>query len=146
MLKQIPLFIQIKSKIKAQLWHFRFQPGLDGSHINLTKRNKIVYSKKRAQSLSNQTWRSNQRKMAHGLVISGADPIRSFLVAASGDRDHLSDELRGLAASLSTLSSVPYKSLRSIWCALPAPSRPSLRLLLDGSDFVFTSPKPREKV
>ncbi|KAF3335996.1 Endoplasmic reticulum-based factor for assembly of V-ATPase [Carex littledalei] len=83
--------------------------------------------------------------MADGLVISSTDPIRSFLVAASGDRDHLSDELRILAASLSVLSSVPYKSLRSIWCALPVSSRPSLRVLLDGSDFVFTSPKPRVK-
>ncbi|XP_078156010.1 ER-based factor for assembly of V-ATPase [Carex rostrata] len=83
--------------------------------------------------------------MADGLVISSTDLIRSFLVDASGDRDHFSDELRVLADSLSALSSVPYKSLRSIWCALPASSRPSLRLLLDGSGFVFTTPKPRVK-
>ncbi|KAJ1693492.1 hypothetical protein LUZ63_010190 [Rhynchospora breviuscula] len=83
--------------------------------------------------------------MSDGLVIASTDPIRSFLVAASGDRDHLSDELRDLASSLSTLGSVPYKSLRTVWSALPASSRPSLLLLLDGSDFVFTSPKPRQK-
>ncbi|KAJ1701785.1 hypothetical protein LUZ63_001564 [Rhynchospora breviuscula] len=83
--------------------------------------------------------------MSDGLVITSTDPIRSFLVAASGDWDHLSDELRDLAASLSTPGSVPYKSVRTVWSALPASSRPPLRLLLDGSHFVFTGPKPRQK-
>ncbi|KAJ4747282.1 ER-based factor for assembly of V-ATPase [Rhynchospora pubera] len=81
--------------------------------------------------------------MSDGLVIASTDPIRSFLVAASCDRDHLSDQLRELAISLSSLSSV--SPTGTLWSALPAPSRPSLRLLLDGSGFVFTSPKPRQK-
>ncbi|KAG6538052.1 hypothetical protein ZIOFF_003155 [Zingiber officinale] len=45
-----------------------------------------------------------------------------------------------------TLScSVSYRSLRSIWHALPPSDRPDLHHLFKGADFVFSSPKPREK-
>ncbi|XP_072962961.1 uncharacterized protein [Typha angustifolia] len=85
--------------------------------------------------------------MAEGLVIANNEVIRSFLLsAASGDHDdHLGAELRELASVLSSRSSVSYRSIRSIWSAIPAAARPSLRRLFDGAEFVFSSPKPREK-
>ncbi|XP_073002066.1 uncharacterized protein [Typha latifolia] len=85
--------------------------------------------------------------MAEGLVIANNEVIRSFLLsAASGDHDdHLGAELQELASVLSSRSSVSYQSIRSIWSALPAAARPSLRRLFDGAEFVFSSPKPREK-
>jgi hypothetical protein len=129
--------------MKAQLGHFSNSNRAYYMELISQSNKRNVYSWFELNLF--QTRRYSHQLMAYGLVISTTDPIRSFLVAASGDRDHLSDELRGFSASLLTLSSVPYKSIRSVWCALPASSRPSLRLLLDGSDFVFTRPKPREK-
>lgn len=85
-----------------------------------------------------------------GLVVANNDTIRSFLLSAaaarSGGDGSLGTELRDLASSLSSQSSVPYRSLRAIWLAIPAAERPPLRRLFDGADFVFSSPKPREKV
>ncbi|XP_010919963.1 uncharacterized protein [Elaeis guineensis] len=80
-----------------------------------------------------------------GLVLGNNETIRSFLLSAAEERKHLTDELRELAASLSSRSSVPYGSLRSIWSALPPAGRPALRRLFAGADFVFSRPKPREK-
>ncbi|TVU45985.1 hypothetical protein EJB05_05495, partial [Eragrostis curvula] len=38
-----------------------------------------------------------------------------------------------------------YRSLSAIWCGASADARPPLRLLLQGTDFVLPSLKPREK-
>ncbi|KAG1354265.1 hypothetical protein COCNU_07G003770 [Cocos nucifera] len=82
---------------------------------------------------------------AAGLVMANNETIRSFLLSAAEDRKHLTDELRELASSLFSRSSVPYGSLRSIWSALPPAGRPALRRLFAGADFVFSRPRPREK-
>ncbi|RWV99856.1 hypothetical protein BHE74_00049323 [Ensete ventricosum] len=81
-----------------------------------------------------------------GLVVANNDTIRSFLVSTAKDVRHLPDELRDLASALSSHSTVPYRSLRSIWSALPPADRPALRCLFAGAGFVFSSPKPREKL
>ncbi|OAY85186.1 hypothetical protein ACMD2_12304 [Ananas comosus] len=85
-----------------------------------------------------------------GLVVANNDTIRSFLLSAAtrcggGGGGSLGAELRDLASYLSSQSSVPYRSLRAIWFAIPAAERPPLRRLFNGADFVFSSPKPREK-
>ncbi|KAI3453392.1 hypothetical protein Pfo_010055 [Paulownia fortunei] len=79
-----------------------------------------------------------------GLIISITDAIRSFLAAASTD-SHLSEDLRNLSSSLIMHSTVPYKSLKTIWFGSERDTRPDLSFLLSGSNFIFTSPKPREK-
>ncbi|KAL7176348.1 hypothetical protein ACSBR2_029813 [Camellia fascicularis] len=79
-----------------------------------------------------------------GLIISNTETIRSFLITASND-PLLSLDLRKTASDLSVQPSVPYKSLRSVWFASLPSTRPDLLCLFSGSDFVFTSPKPREK-
>ncbi|KAA8522041.1 hypothetical protein F0562_012645 [Nyssa sinensis] len=79
-----------------------------------------------------------------GLIISNTDAIRLFLSRASED-SHLSEDLRQAASTLSSQPSVPYRPLRSIWFSSDSSTRPDLLRLLSGSNFVFTSPKPREK-
>lgn len=79
-----------------------------------------------------------------GLVISSTEGIRLFLSTASED-PHLSSELRQIASDLSFQGNVPYKSLRALWFASRPSTRPALIQLFSGSEFVFTSPKPREK-
>ncbi|XP_006281032.2 uncharacterized protein LOC17876419 [Capsella rubella] len=83
-------------------------------------------------------------KNGSGLVISATEPMRSFLSLASGDL-RLSEELRGIASDLRSKNTVPYKLLRAIWTGSDPSTRPDLLGLFSGSDFVFTSPKPREK-
>ncbi|KAK6917247.1 ATPase, vacuolar ER assembly factor, Vma12 [Dillenia turbinata] len=79
-----------------------------------------------------------------GLKITNTETIRSFLIEASTDRN-LSLSLRQTASSLSSLSSIPYKQLRSLYFASSPSTRPDLIRLLSGSNFVFNCPKPREK-
>jgi len=79
-----------------------------------------------------------------GLVISSTEGIRLFLSTASED-PHLSPELRQIASDLSSQGNVPYKLLRALWFASRTSTRPALIQLFSGSEFVFTSPKPREK-
>ncbi|PSR89246.1 Bifunctional UDP-N-acetylglucosamine transferase and deubiquitinase [Actinidia chinensis var. chinensis] len=79
-----------------------------------------------------------------GLTITNTETIRSFLTAASNDPLLLQD-LRKTASDLSTRPSVPYKSLRPVWFGSEPSTRPDLLRLFSGSDFVFASPKPREK-
>ncbi|XP_068307024.1 uncharacterized protein [Pyrus communis] len=79
-----------------------------------------------------------------GLVVSTTEPILSFLTSASTDPD-LSHELQQIASNLSSKPSVPYKSLRALWVASDASTRPQLARLFSGCEFVLTSPKPREK-
>ncbi|XP_044971561.1 uncharacterized protein LOC123436370 [Hordeum vulgare subsp. vulgare] len=79
-----------------------------------------------------------------GLVVTATDSIRSFLSSATGSPD-LSDDLRDLASALSSEPAVPYRSIRAIWCADCSRGRPPLRQLLQGAQFVLSSPKPREK-
>lgn len=79
-----------------------------------------------------------------GLVITVTESIRSFLLSASNDR-RLSEELRELALTLSSAANAPYKQIRSIWMESAFDTRPELISLFSGSNFVFTSPKPREK-
>ncbi|TVU31532.1 hypothetical protein EJB05_23219, partial [Eragrostis curvula] len=81
---------------------------------------------------------------APGLVIAATDPIRSFLSSSAASED-LAADLRDLASTLSSEAAVPYRSLRAIWCGASADARPPLRLLLQGTEFVLPSPKPREK-
>ncbi|KAG7534004.1 hypothetical protein ISN45_Aa08g015880 [Arabidopsis thaliana x Arabidopsis arenosa] len=83
-------------------------------------------------------------KNGSGLILSATDPIRSFLALASDDR-RLSEELRGIATDLRSKNTVPYKLLRAIWTGSDPLTRPDLLGLFSGSDFVFTSPKTREK-
>ncbi|GFZ17134.1 hypothetical protein Acr_26g0004040 [Actinidia rufa] len=80
-----------------------------------------------------------------GLTITNTETIRSFLTAASND-PLLPQDLRKTASDLSTRPSEPYKSLRSGWFGSEPSTRPDLLRLFSGSDFVFASPKPREKV
>ncbi|KAK3041576.1 hypothetical protein RJ639_000710 [Escallonia herrerae] len=79
-----------------------------------------------------------------GLTISATEALRSFLASAASNTA-LSADLRRTASSLSLRPSVPYKSLRSIWIVSDPSTRPGLASLLSGSQFVLTSPKPREK-
>ncbi|KAK3029905.1 hypothetical protein RJ639_038528 [Escallonia herrerae] len=79
-----------------------------------------------------------------GLTISATEALRSFLTSAASNTA-LSSDLRSTASSLSLRPSVPYKSLRSIWIASDPSTRPGLASILSGSQFVLTSPKPREK-
>ncbi|CAI9090867.1 OLC1v1025738C1 [Oldenlandia corymbosa var. corymbosa] len=78
------------------------------------------------------------------LAISTTDAIRSFLTASSMNLD-LPQDLRDLASSLSQHPSVSYRSLKSIWIQSDNNTRPDLLNLLAGSNFIFTSPVPREK-
>lgn len=80
-----------------------------------------------------------------GVVVSITDELRSFLTSSSTD-SHLSEDLRDLSSSLTIQSTVPYKSLKSIWLGSRPGVRPDLSSLLAGSNFVFTSPTPRQKV
>ncbi|KAK9985002.1 hypothetical protein SO802_034527 [Lithocarpus litseifolius] len=79
-----------------------------------------------------------------GLVVSTTELIRSFLSTASED-PHLSLELQQIASDLLSQHNVPYKSLRALWFASRPTTRPTLIQLFSGSDFVFTTPKPRHK-
>ncbi|KAL3619461.1 hypothetical protein CASFOL_037031 [Castilleja foliolosa] len=49
-----------------------------------------------------------------GLIITATDDIRTFLTAASID-SNLSKDLRDLSCSLIINSTIPYKSLKTIW-------------------------------
>ncbi|KAF3792961.1 hypothetical protein EJ110_NYTH02076 [Nymphaea thermarum] len=81
-----------------------------------------------------------------GLIVGSNDGLRDFLLSASEDIDSIPDErLRDKARVLSARDSVPYRSLREVYLAMPASSRPPLLPLLAGSDLLFASPKPREK-
>ncbi|XP_009771686.1 uncharacterized protein [Nicotiana sylvestris] len=79
-----------------------------------------------------------------GLVLSTTETIHSFLAGALSDVE-LSDDLRELASSLCDHPTLPYKHLRSIWICSNSSTRPDLMVMLFGSNFVFSSPKPREK-
>ncbi|XP_044501498.1 uncharacterized protein LOC123222667 [Mangifera indica] len=79
-----------------------------------------------------------------GLNISSTQSIRSFLLSASKD-PQLSPQLQQLALNLTSLSTLPYKSIRNIWLASSPSARPELLHLFSGSEFVLNSPKPREK-
>lgn len=86
----------------------------------------------------------NPEQNSSGLIISNNDSIRSFLLSASEDLQ-LPRELRETALNLSSLNKAPYKSIRQIWVGSLPSIRPDLFRLFSGSEFVFTSPKPREK-
>ncbi|KAL4565297.1 hypothetical protein LXL04_029385 [Taraxacum kok-saghyz] len=80
-----------------------------------------------------------------GLIISKTEALQSFL-STSINNPHLSPDLRQIASSLSVQpSSVPYKSLRSIWVDSDPSTRPPLSAILTGSHFILKSPQPREK-
>ncbi|XP_066376223.1 uncharacterized protein [Miscanthus floridulus] len=81
---------------------------------------------------------------APGLAVAATDPIRSFLLTAAASVD-LAADLRDLASDLISDPAVSYRALRTIWCATPPDTRPQLRDLLQGAEFVLPSPKPREK-
>ncbi|XP_022737092.1 uncharacterized protein LOC111289981 [Durio zibethinus] len=88
--------------------------------------------------------RSDDLQNQPGLVITVTESARSFLLSASND-PRLSQELRELALTLSSRTTAPYKQIRSIWVESDVDSRPGLLSLFSGSNFVFSSPKPREK-
>ncbi|XP_010695555.2 uncharacterized protein LOC104908170 [Beta vulgaris subsp. vulgaris] len=79
------------------------------------------------------------------LILSNTEIIRSFLNSSSSSSSNLPENLQQSALSLSSQPSIPYQSLRSIWVSSDPTTRPSFSLLLRGSSFLFTSPKPREK-
>ncbi|XP_066385292.1 uncharacterized protein [Miscanthus floridulus] len=78
---------------------------------------------------------------APGLAVAATDPIRSFLLTAAASVD-LAADLRDLASGLISDPAVTYRALRTIWCVTPPDTRPQLRDLLQGADFVLPSPKP----
>ena len=80
-----------------------------------------------------------------GLVIFATDSIRLFLSGAVKD-PNLTEEFRKTASDLVRQSNVPYAPLRGIWMASDPSVRPDLMRLFAGTQFLFTSPKPREKV
>ncbi|KAI3855660.1 hypothetical protein MKX03_030517 [Papaver bracteatum] len=79
-----------------------------------------------------------------GLMIAKNEIIKSFLSSAKSDLK-LTDELRQIASNLVSQPSIPYKSLRNIWSESLPSTRPDLLHLFSGSNFVFSSPNPREK-
>lgn len=80
-----------------------------------------------------------------GLIISKTETLQSFLTT-SANNTHLSPNIRQIASSLALQpSSIPYKSLRSIWVASDPATRPALQVVLSGSQFVLKSPQPRQK-
>ncbi|XP_039000515.1 uncharacterized protein LOC120126373 isoform X2 [Hibiscus syriacus] len=79
-----------------------------------------------------------------GLVITLTESIRSFLLSISDD-PRLSQELQELALALSSATDASYKQIRSLWIQSDVEARPGLISLFSGSNFVFASPKPREK-
>ncbi|KAL5710398.1 hypothetical protein ACHQM5_020963 [Ranunculus cassubicifolius] len=83
-------------------------------------------------------------KNSTGLIIANNDTIRSFL-HNSIQNPNLTSELREIASNLSSQPSLPYKSIRTLYFASPSSTKPNLKHLFNGSDFVFSSPKPREK-
>ncbi|KAK9274456.1 hypothetical protein L1049_021703 [Liquidambar formosana] len=87
---------------------------------------------------------SDDPSTSPGLIISNTEPIRSFLSSASHD-PHLSQELQQTASNLSSQTTLPYKSIRTLWSASQCSTRPDLMRLFSGSEFVLNSPKPREK-
>lgn len=88
---------------------------------------------------------SEPRNPPSGLRISMTEPIRSFLLSASKDGD-VPRELQDLALNLSSQNNLHYKSFRSIWIRSPPSTRPpDLIRLFSGSNFILSSPKPREK-
>ncbi|KAL9256670.1 hypothetical protein AKJ16_DCAP08601 [Drosera capensis] len=78
------------------------------------------------------------------LSISNTSTIQSFLAFSAANR-RLPQPFRDAAACLVSRSSVPYGTLISIWFAADQGTRPGLSDLLRQSEFVFSSPKPREK-
>ncbi|XP_011028161.1 PREDICTED: uncharacterized protein LOC105128265 [Populus euphratica] len=88
---------------------------------------------------------SEPRNPPSGLRVSMTEPIRSFLLSASKDGD-VPRELQDLALNLSSQNNLHYKSFRSIWIRSPPSTRPpDLIRLFSGSNFILSSPKPREK-
>ncbi|OVA02918.1 ATPase [Macleaya cordata] len=79
-----------------------------------------------------------------GLIVANNEIIRSFLSSAKTD-PNLTDELHQIASNLFSQTSIPYKSLRNLWSESLPSTRPNLLHLFSGSNFVLSSPKPREK-
>lgn len=96
--------------------------------------------------MSSESTTSSATATDGGLVISTTEPILKFLSSAATN-PKISPELQDLATSSLShdSSSVPYKPLKSIWLASDPKTRPNLIHLLSGSQFVFTSPQPRQK-
>ncbi|KAM7256480.1 hypothetical protein ACFE04_012221 [Oxalis oulophora] len=82
----------------------------------------------------------------YGLIITSTESIRNFLQLASTD-PKLTKDLQQTALDLSLRhnNNIPYKIIRDIWVQSNPETRPELIRLFNGSGFVFTSPKPREK-
>ncbi|XP_074270199.1 uncharacterized protein LOC141593142 [Silene latifolia] len=80
-----------------------------------------------------------------GLLLTKTQTIHSFLTSSHTTDSKFPENFRESALSLSSQDSIPYQSLRAIWTSSDAATRPSLSLLLQGSSFIFNSPKPREK-
>lgn len=83
-----------------------------------------------------------------GLVVENNDRIRSFLLNVTNDlsSSDFTEESRRLASEIISQKSLRYRDLRAIWSSHPSSKRPALSELLYGTTFVFSSPKPREKV
>ncbi|KAG0460611.1 hypothetical protein HPP92_020518 [Vanilla planifolia] len=88
---------------------------------------------------------AGERSVVAGLVVKNNQNIRAFLLAASSEKKHLPGELQDIASDLALRSQVPYRSLRAVWSALPTDARPSISSLFSDVEFLFSSPKPREK-
>ncbi|XP_077239881.1 uncharacterized protein LOC143880789 [Tasmannia lanceolata] len=88
----------------------------------------------------------NKDEVSHfyGLIVANNETIRSFLLSVAENQD-VNEELRKTASNLMSQDLLPYKSLRSLWFDTPSSARPKLLHLFSGSDFVFSSPKAREK-
>jgi hypothetical protein len=114
--------------------------------IKLNTENIKKQNKKNRWSENQILEMSEPRNPPSGLRISMTEPIRSFLLSASKDGD-VPRELQDLALNLSSQNNLHYKSFRSIWIRSPPSTRPpDLIRLFSGSNFILSSPKPREKV
>ncbi|KAF6160101.1 hypothetical protein GIB67_018881 [Kingdonia uniflora] len=79
-----------------------------------------------------------------GLILSSNEKIHNFLLSVASDQN-VTKEHQQIAANLSRETCIPYKSIRKIWFESSPSTRTNLVDLLNGSDFVLSSPKPREK-
>lgn len=86
----------------------------------------------------------NETSNPSGLIFANNEIIRSFLQKSTSD-PNLSQQLRETASDLSSQTSVPYKSIRNLWSEASPSTRPDLLHLFSGSNFVLSTPKPREK-
>ncbi|KAF9598805.1 hypothetical protein IFM89_031473 [Coptis chinensis] len=87
----------------------------------------------------------NSNLNSSGLLIANNETIRSFLLKSIIQDSNLNQQHHQIALNLSSQNNVPYKLIRNLWTVSSPSRRPKLIHLFNDSEFVLTSPKPREK-